>query len=62
MLAKIIVHANNRLEALRAMRTALDETIIEGIPTNITFIKRVIDDPDFVNGEINTGFIERMLH
>ena len=61
MIAKLIVYADSRNEAIRSMRTALDETMIEGIPTNISFLQSVMTDPDFIKGKVDTGFIQRML-
>lgn len=60
MIAKVIVQADNRQEAIRKMKTALDETIIEGIPTNISFLKAVMDDRAYENGKVDTGYISRM--
>jgi len=58
MIAKLICHGRNREEALARMTRALDEFIIEGIPTTIPFHKRVMTDPRFVAGEVNTAFLE----
>ena len=61
MIAKIIVRAENRDEAIRKMKTALAETAVEGIPTNIQFLKKLMDDKDYVNGNVDTGFVGRLL-
>ena len=61
MIAKVIVKAENRTEAIEKMKTALSETVIEGIPTNLKFLKRVMDHPEYQKGEVDTGFIGRML-
>ena len=61
MIAKIIVHADCRQEAIRKMLTAMQETAIEGVNTNIDFLKRVLSDKDFYDGNIDTAFIERFL-
>ncbi|MBF0329043.1 MAG: acetyl-CoA carboxylase biotin carboxylase subunit [Nitrospirae bacterium] len=60
MIAKLIVHAKNREEAIIRMKRALDEFIIEGIKTTISFHKKVLNHPDFVKGSVNTSFIERL--
>ena len=60
LLAKIIVHAADRQQAIRRMRRCLDEMVIEGIRTNIAFHQRLLAHPDFVAGRIDTGFLERM--
>ena len=61
MVAKIIVHADSRQEAIRKMLTALQETAIEGVNTNIDFLKRVLSDKEFYDGNIDTAYIERFL-
>jgi acetyl-CoA carboxylase biotin carboxylase subunit len=59
LVAKVIVHGNSRPEALARMNQALDSFIIEGITTTIPFLKRVIQHPDFVAGQVDTKFLER---
>ncbi|MGE5807710.1 MAG: acetyl-CoA carboxylase biotin carboxylase subunit [Nitrospirota bacterium] len=59
MIAKLIVHAETREEAIMRMLRALDEFIIEGVKTTIPVHKRVLTDPDFVTGDISTKFMER---
>ena len=59
LLAKVIVHGNNRDEALARMRQALDSFIIEGVTTTIPFLSRVMRHPDFVAGKVDTKFLER---
>jgi acetyl-CoA carboxylase, biotin carboxylase subunit len=59
LLAKVIVHGNDRDEAIARMRQALDSFIIEGVRTTIPFLGRVMRHPDFVAGQIDTKFLER---
>ena len=59
LLAKVIVHGNQREEALSRMGQALDSFILEGVTTTIPFLARVIRHPDFVSGRIDTRFLER---
>lgn len=59
MIAKLIVHAASRNEAIMRMRRALDEFIIEGVKTTIPMHKKILDDPDFQKGDISTKFMER---
>jgi acetyl-CoA carboxylase biotin carboxylase subunit len=59
LLAKVIVHGNDRGEALARMHQALDSFIIEGVTTTIPFLRRVIEHPDFVAGRVDTKFLER---
>jgi len=60
LIAKVIVHGRDRGEAISRMRRALDEFIIEGIKTTIPFHKKVLVQPDFVKGEFDTGFVEKI--
>lgn len=61
MIAKIIVHGDNRLEAIRKMRCALEEMIIGGIETNDKFQYLILFHPEFIKGRYDTGFIEKNL-
>ncbi len=60
LIAKLIVHAKNREEAVARMRRALDEFFVEGIKTTIPFHKKVFNHPEFLKGNFNTDFIEKM--
>lgn len=60
MLAKLIVHAENRKEAILKMRSALGEVIIEGIETNVDYQYEILHHPDFESGDIDIEFIEKM--
>ncbi|MEE1086930.1 MAG: acetyl-CoA carboxylase biotin carboxylase subunit [Schaedlerella sp.] len=57
MLAKLIVHAKNREEAIMKMRSALGEVIIEGIQTNIDYQYEIMNHPDYQSGDFNIEFI-----
>jgi acetyl-CoA carboxylase biotin carboxylase subunit len=59
MIAKLVVHASNREEAIARMQRALDEFIIEGVKTTIPMHKKILNDPDFQKGDISTKFMER---
>ena len=59
MIAKIIVRGSTRLEAVRRMRRALDELVIDGIRTNAEFMHLVTYHPDFIRGQYDTGFWEK---
>jgi acetyl-CoA carboxylase, biotin carboxylase subunit len=61
LLAKVIVHAPTRTEALARMRRALDEFIVGGIKTNIELHKRLLRDDEVVRGAMTTRTIERLL-
>jgi acetyl-CoA carboxylase biotin carboxylase subunit len=60
LIAKLIVHGKDRNEAIARMRRALDEFIIEGINTTIPFHKKVLNNPDFISGNFNTQFLEKL--
>ena len=57
--AKLIVHGGTRLEAIRKMRRALEELVIEGFPTNAMLAHQILYHPDFVRGSATTSFLER---
>lgn len=61
MIAKLIVKGTDRAEAVRRLRSALYEFNVEGISTNIPFLRKLIDSPDFIAGTIDTGFVGRFL-
>ena len=61
LVAKIIVHAVNRTEALAKMDAALAEMVVAGISTNLDFQQAIIRNETFRKGEANTGFIEKFL-
>ncbi len=61
LVAKLIVHADTRAEAIARMKRALAEFDIEGIKTTIPLHRRIMDDPGFVKGKVSTGFLERFL-
>jgi len=58
MIAKLIVTAQNRKEAIQKMKRALDEFIIEGIKTTIPFHRQLMDDEDYISGNYTTKFME----
>ncbi|MBS6159866.1 MAG: acetyl-CoA carboxylase biotin carboxylase subunit [Firmicutes bacterium] len=60
MLAKLIVHGENRQEAILKMRSALGEVIIEGIQTNVDYQYEILHHPNFVDGMIDIEFINQM--
>lgn len=59
MLAKLIVHGENREEAICKMRSALGEVVIEGIDTNIDYEYEIINDSEFISGNFDVDFIEK---
>jgi len=57
MIAKLIVHGKDRLDAIAKMREALNAFVIRGISSNIPFQAALLAHPKFVAGDFNTGFI-----
>ncbi len=60
MVAKVIVWAKNRGEAINKMQSALGEVIIEGIDTNVDYQYEILNHPDYRSGNVDIGFIEKM--
>jgi acetyl-CoA carboxylase biotin carboxylase subunit len=58
MIAKLIVTAQTREEAISKMKRALDEFVIEGVKTTIPFHRQLMDDPDYNSGNFTTKFME----
>ena len=58
MIAKIIVHDKDRISAIHKMRSVLGELIVEGIETNIDFQYEILNNEDFLAGNVTTQFIE----
>jgi propionyl-CoA carboxylase alpha chain len=57
MIAKLIVHGKDRMDAITKMRAALNEFVIRGIHSNIPFQAALMQHPRFISGDFNTGFI-----
>lgn len=60
LLAKLISYGRNREEAIARMKRALSEFIIEGVKTTIPLFNAILNHPDFVKGNIDTKFLERL--
>jgi acetyl-CoA carboxylase biotin carboxylase subunit len=61
MVAKLIVHADTREEAIQRMSRALDEYIIGGIRTSIMLHQRIMNNKDFREGAVDTSFMENLV-
>jgi acetyl-CoA carboxylase biotin carboxylase subunit len=61
LIAKLIVHAPSRAEAIARMRRALEMFVIEGVKTTIPLHRRIMDDPQFQSGDLHTGFLDHLL-
>jgi acetyl/propionyl-CoA carboxylase alpha subunit len=58
MLGKLIAHGEDRAQARARASAALGEFVLLGCETNATFLRRLVDDPDFAAGDLHTGFLE----
>jgi acetyl-CoA carboxylase, biotin carboxylase subunit len=61
LIAKLMAHGRDRAEAIARMRRCLDVMVVEGIKTNVALHRRIMDDPDFRAGRVDTSFMERFL-
>ena len=61
MVAKIICWGRDRDEALARMRRALQETVVEGIDTTLSFHLQILADEKFRRGEIHTGYLDEFF-
>ena len=61
MISKFATYGRTRTEAIERMRRALREYEVGGIKTTLPFFREVMDDPEFVEGKLDTGFIERFM-
>ena len=59
LIGKLIAWGVDRAEALTRLRRALDELVVVGVPTSLPFHRRLLADPEFIRGEIDTQFAER---
>ncbi|GAC1405176.1 MAG: acetyl-CoA carboxylase biotin carboxylase subunit [Chloroflexota bacterium] len=58
LMAKIMAHGRDRDEAIMRMRRALDDTVIDGIPSTLPFLRQVVRDATFRSGRVYTNFVE----
>jgi len=61
LVAKLIVHGTSRNECLMRLRRALEEFVITGIETTISLHARLVEDPDFINGDYDIHWLERFV-
>lgn len=60
LIAKLIVHGRDRAEAIARMRRALEMFVVEGIKTSIPLHQRILGDPEFEAGNLDTHFLDRL--
>ncbi len=58
LLAKLIAHGSDRADALARLATALDETVVEGVTTNLPFLRWLVRHPGFRAGRVTTAFLD----
>jgi acetyl-CoA carboxylase biotin carboxylase subunit len=61
LIAKLIVHGRNRVECMMRLRRALEEFVIDGISTTIPLHQRLVENQDFINGDYDVAWLERLL-
>ncbi|MFN8140494.1 MAG: acetyl-CoA carboxylase biotin carboxylase subunit [Fimbriimonadales bacterium] len=61
MIAKLIITAGDRNECVRLIPSALDEFAVEGIKTNIPFLKTLVGTPGFLTGDVHTSYVAEMF-
>ena len=61
LVAKIVTWGRDRSEAIARMRRTLEMTVVEGIKTSIPLHLKILSDPDFIAGRINTAFMDRFI-
>jgi acetyl-CoA carboxylase biotin carboxylase subunit len=61
LLAKLIGYGSDRTQTIGRLRRALNEYFVGGIKTNISLFRRILNDPDFQAGRVDTGFLDRLL-
>ena len=59
LIAKLVVSGRDRAEAISRGRRALDLFVVEGVSTTIPMHRRILEEPDFVDGRLSTRFMER---
>jgi len=61
LIAKVIVHSRSRERAIARMRRALESMVVEGVKTTIPLHLKILNDPDFIAGNLSTRFLDRFL-
>jgi acetyl-CoA carboxylase biotin carboxylase subunit len=61
MIAKLIVHAPNRSAAVERLRAALESFVIEGISTNVPFLRAIAAHRDFIGNRVDTRWLESVF-
>jgi acetyl-CoA carboxylase biotin carboxylase subunit len=59
MIGKLLVHRSTREEAIACMQRALSEFVVEGVKTTIPLAQKMLANPSFIDGKVDTTFVER---
>ena len=62
LVAKIMTHGQSRVEAIQRMQRALQETVIEGLPSTLPLLREVLADPKFREGVVFTDYLASLDH
>lgn len=62
MIAQLIVHGSSRKDAIKRLMSALEQTSIKGVCTNISLLKRILNDRTFINGDYDTNYLPKFLN
>lgn len=57
MIAKVVAHGSDRAAAIARLTAALGQLQVSGLPTNIPFVKALLQHPAFIKGDVDTNFI-----
>ncbi|WP_057876886.1 acetyl-CoA carboxylase biotin carboxylase subunit [Liquorilactobacillus aquaticus] len=60
MIAKVIAYGHDRNNAIALMKTALDETVIDGIQTNLDFLAQLLDEPEYLHNKTDVNWLEKL--
>lgn len=61
LLAKIVVHGENRADAIARARTSVEQFVVRGPTCNLAFLAEVLDSPEFSSGDYDTGVVDRIV-
>lgn len=61
MIAKLVVYGRDRAETVNRLRIALDEFNVEGIKTNIPFLRKLVRHPSYISGDVSTAFVPQFM-
>ena len=61
MVGKLIVHGSDRADAIARLADAIDNFVVEGVPTTLSLHRAIIAHPDFIENRIHTRWLEQVL-